>query len=285
MNPNPPPIVRTVSALRSRVTAWRESGMRVALAPTMGALHEGHLSLVRLGRAHADRAVVSIFVNPSQFGAHEDLDAYPRNEAADVEALIGQGCDLIYAPDVAAMYPRGFSTTIDVGGVSMPLDGAARPHHFEGVATVVTKLLVQCGPDVAVFGEKDYQQLQVIRRLTTDLDLPVEIVAAPTARADDGLALSSRNAYLTTAQRQIAGSLNVILANAATAVRSGAAARRVEAEGRAALSAAGFEKIDYFEVRAADDLALIGDRPPETPARVFAAAWLGKTRLIDNMPV
>jgi pantoate--beta-alanine ligase len=200
--PNSPlPIVRTVAELRAQVAGWRKAGQRVGLVPTMGALHEGHLSLVRLAREHAERVVVSVFVNPTQFSPNEDFDAYPRDEAHDAGLLAGVGCDLLFAPGVAEMYPPGFATTVTVAGVSEPLDGTARPGHFVGVATIVSKLLNQCGPDVAVFGEKDYQQLQVIRRLARDLDLPVEIVGGPTARAEDGLALSSRNAYLSAAER------------------------------------------------------------------------------------
>ena len=184
MSPSPLPIVRTVAELRAQVAAWRKAGQRVGFAPTMGALHEGHLSLVQLARTRADRVVVSIFVNPTQFGPNEDFEAYPRDEGRDAALLAGAGCDLLFAPTVAEMYPPGFATTVTVGGVSEPLDGAARPGHFAGVATVVCKLLNQCGPDVAVFGEKDYQQLQVIRRMARDLDLPVEILGAPTARAE-----------------------------------------------------------------------------------------------------
>ena len=279
------PTARTVADLRATVTAWRAAGQTVAMVPTMGALHDGHLSLVRLGRQHADRIVASIFVNPTQFAPNEDFDAYPRDEARDAALLASAGCDLLYAPTVTEMYVPGFATTVSVSGVSEPLDGEARPHHFAGVATVVAKLLNQCGPDVAVFGEKDFQQLQVIRRLVADLDLPVSIIGAPTARAVDGLALSSRNAYLSEAQRVIAGKLNVILNAAATALAAGDAVGPVEAHGVAALQAAGFDKIDYLEARAADDLSRLGPEAIDRSARVLVAAWLGKTRLIDNMPV
>ena len=257
----------------------------MGFAPTMGALHEGHLSLVRLARGHADRVVVSVFVNPTQFGPNEDFDAYPRDEARDAELLVGVGCDLLFAPTVAEMYPPGASTTVTVAGVSESLDGAARPGHFAGVATVVAKLLNQCAPDVAVFGEKDYQQLQVIRRLARDLDLPVEILGAPTARAEDGLALSSRNAYLSTAERQAAPALARALQEACTRLRAGAPVAEAEIEVIGALARAGFRKVDYVEVRGADDLARLGPGPVSEPARILAAAFLGKTRLIDNMPV
>lgn len=285
MTSSPLPIVRTVAELRAQVRAWRAAGERVGFAPTMGALHEGHLSLVKLARERADRVVVSIFVNPTQFGPNEDFDAYPRSEARDAELLAGAGCDLLFAPTVTEMYPQGFATTVSVAGVTEPLDGAARPGHFAGVATVVSKLLNQCGPDVAVFGEKDYQQLQVIRRLVRDLDLPVEIVGAPTARADDGLALSSRNAYLSAAEREVAPALARTLTQAGDRLRSGAAVADVEAEAVSALQQAGFQKVDYVEVRAAADLARLGPGPAATDARILAAAFLGRTRLIDNMAV
>ena len=285
MTATAPPIVRTVAELRARVAAWRAAGERVGLVPTMGALHEGHLSLIRLAREKADRAVVSIFVNPTQFGPSEDFEAYPRSEARDAELAAGAGCDLIYAPSVAEMYPEGFSTTVSVAGVSEPLDGQARPGHFAGVATVVSKLLLQCGAELAVFGEKDYQQLQVIRRLVRDLDIPVEIVGGPTARAEDGLALSSRNAYLTPAEREVAPELHRALADAAEAVRSGRPVGEAEAEAVARLRAAGFARVDYVEVRDAASLARLGPGPVEPPARILAAAVLGRTRLIDNLPV
>jgi pantoate--beta-alanine ligase len=285
MSGTPLPIARTVAALRAQVAAWRSAGQRVAFVPTMGALHEGHLSLVRLGFTRADRVVASVFVNPTQFGPNEDFDAYPRGEARDAALLAGVGCDLLYAPTVAEMYPDGFATRVSVGGVSEPLDGAARPGHFDGVATVVTKLLLQAGADVAIFGEKDYQQLQVIRRLVRDLDIPVEIVGGPTARDDDGLALSSRNAYLNPAQKAVAARLNVILRTAIDRLRGGEPVGEVEATAVAALTAAGFHTVDYVEVRAAGDLARLGPGPLSGEARILAAARIGRTRLIDNMAV
>jgi pantoate--beta-alanine ligase len=285
MSAQPLAIVRTLSALRARVAAWRAAGERVALIPTMGALHAGHLSLVALGRERADRTVASIFVNPTQFAPHEDFDAYPREEAQDAERLAEAGCDLLFAPSVEAMYAPGFSTTITVAGVSAPLDGLARPHHFAGVATVVAKLLIQAGPDVAVFGQKDYQQLQVIRRLVADLDLPVEIVGGPTVRAEDGLALSSRNAYLTPAERAVAGQLNLILKAAIERLRAGQPVAAVEAEGLRALAAAGFDPVDYLEVRDPNDLSRLGPGPLSVPGRILVAAKIGRTRLIDNMAV
>ena len=285
MSSSPLPIVRTVAELRARTAAWRKAGLRVGLVPTMGALHEGHLSLVRLAGHHAERVVTSVFVNPTQFAPHEDFEAYPRSEARDAELLAGVGCDLLYAPGVQEMYPEGFATTVTVSGVSEPLDGAVRPGHFAGVATVVSKLLNQCGPDVAVFGEKDYQQLQVIRRLARDLDLPVEILGGPTARADDGLALSSRNAYLSDAERQVAPALARTLAEACRRLRAGALVAEAESWAERELAAAGFHRIDYVEVRGADDLARRGPGPLTTSARILAAAVLGRTHLTDNMPV
>lgn len=277
--------VRTVADLRAQVAAWKQAGERVALVPTMGALHDGHLSLITLAKTKAERVVASIFVNPTQFGPNEDFDAYPRDEARDAELLAGAGCDLLFAPSVREMYAPGFATTVSVTGVSEPLDGAARPGHFAGVATVVSKLLIQCGPDVAVFGEKDYQQLQVIKRVVADLNIPTQIVGAPTARLDDGLARSSRNAYLSEAEREVAGRLNVALADAVRRLRAGESVERVEATGLAALERAGFQRIDYFEVRNAEDLSHPGTGPLTVPARVLAAAMIGKTRLIDNMAV
>lgn len=253
------------------------------MVPTMGALHEGHLSLVRLAKQRADRVVASIFVNPTQFAPHEDFDAYPRAEERDAGLLASAGCDLLYAPTASEMYPAGFSTSVSVASVSKPLDGAARPHHFGGVATVVTKLLTQCAPDIAIFGEKDYQQLLVIKRLARDLDLPVEILGGPTARDHDGLALSSRNAYLSADERRIAGALPVALKGAAEALAAGETVAEAENRAIAQLHAAGFDKVDYVEVRDGENLSRLGPGPAGPGARVFVAAWLGKTRLIDNM--
>ncbi len=280
------PVARTVADLRWQVFAWRAEGLKVGLVPTMGALHEGHLSLVRLALQSADRVVVSLFVNPAQFAPHEDFASYPRGEDQDAALLAEAGCHLLYAPDASEIYPPGFATTVTVSGVSAPLEGERRPQFFGGVATVVAKLLIQSSPDVAVFGEKDYQQLQVIRRMVRDLDLPVEIIGAPTRRADDGLALSSRNAYLSAEQRVTAGRLNVIMAEMARTLAAGGAVNTAEAGAMDALAAAGFNSIDYIEVRHAETLAALGPGPiGEAPARVLAAAWLGKTRLIDNVAV
>ena len=277
------PVVRTVAELRAQVRAWRQAGLRVGFVPTMGALHEGHLSLVRLARTRADRVVASIFVNPTQFAPHEDFEAYPRDEAGDMAQLAAAGCDLLFGPSVEEMYPAGAATTVTVTGVTESMDGIARPSHFAGVATVVSKLLNQCAPDVAVFGQKDFQQLQVIRRLVQDLDIPVEVIGAPTARAEDGLALSSRNAYLSADERKVAVRLNEILRDALDRLRRGEPVEATEARAIADLQAAGFSRIDYVETRTPDTLARLGPGPATGPLRLLAAAHIGRTRLIDNM--
>ncbi|MDT8345913.1 MAG: pantoate--beta-alanine ligase [Thermohalobaculum sp.] len=278
-------IVHTVEALRAHVRRWRAEGERVALTPTMGALHDGHLSLVRLGQANARRVVATIFVNPTQFGATEDLAAYPRDEARDAAMLREAGCDLLFVPPVAEMYPTGFATRVIVDGLTGVLCGAVRPGHFDGVAQVVTKLLNQAQADVAIFGEKDWQQLAVIRRLAADLDIPTLILGAPILREADGLAMSSRNRYLTPAERAVAGSLNRIIAAAAGRIAQGAGIAAEMAQARAAIIAAGFASVDYVETRDAASLAEIAHFDPSCPARVFAAARLGRARLIDNVPV
>jgi pantoate--beta-alanine ligase len=251
----------------------------------MGALHEGHLSLIRLARSRSDKVVASLFVNPAQFGPGEDFTTYPRDEARDSGLLQAAGCDLLYAPDAAEIYPAGFATSVAVSGVTAEMEGAVRPGHFAGVATVVAKLLIQAGPDLAVFGEKDYQQLQTIRRLTVDLDIPVEIVGAPIVRDADGLALSSRNAYLTPVQRAAAPALHQALLRASASIGRGARADDTEAEGRAALLAAGFDAVDYFDLRAPRDLTRLEPGPVAGAARLLAAARLGRTRLLDNIAV
>ena len=280
-----PPIARTVAALRAQVAAWRAEGLRVGLVPTMGALHEGHLSLVARALQDSDRVVASLFVNPTQFAPGEDFEAYPRSEAQDAALLASAGCALLYAPAAADIYPPGFSTTVTVSGVSAPLEGERRPTHFAGVATVVAKLLIQAQPDVAVFGEKDYQQLQVIRRMALDLDLPVTIIGAPTVRAPDGLALSSRNAYLTPDQRQIAAVFNRVMIAVAQAAGRGEPIHPTEEAAADVLLESGFDSVDYVAVRHADDLSALGPSVGDAPARVLVAAWLGRTRLIDNMAV
>ena len=286
MSKSPLPVVRTVAELRAVVAGWRAAGERVAMIPTLGALHSGHLSLIAQGRTLADRTVASIFVNPAQFAPHEDFDAYPRGEAEDAAKLADAGCDLLFAPNAREMYPDGFATTVNVAtGVSEPLEGVSRPHFFGGVATVVAKLLVQCGPDAAIFGEKDYQQLLVIRRMARDLDLPVEIVGGPTAREADGLALSSRNAYLTPEERRAASALPAAMRYAVEALRDATPVIDVEGAVMASLTGAGFGRIDYVEVRDGQTLDRQGPGPAPPGARVFVAAWMGKTRLIDNWAV
>ena len=262
-----PEIVTTVRGLRAHVAAWRKDGLRIGLVPTMGALHAGHLFLVEESRKRCQRTIVSIFVNPAQFASHEDFDRYPRALQADAGKL-GATADLIFAPSVAEMYPHGYATKIKVGGPSQGLETDFRPHFFAGVATVVAKLLIAAQPDIAVFGEKDYQQLLVIRRLATDLALPVEIVGAPIVREPDGLAMSSRNAYLKPHEREVAGKMNVILRTA-----------KSEAQAAQALLDAGFDSVDYVAIRDAATLGPAGDGP----RRILTAAKIGGTRLIDNM--
>ncbi|HJS79670.1 MAG TPA: pantoate--beta-alanine ligase [Vitreimonas sp.] len=276
------PVVRDVPALRLAVSAWRKQGLSVGLVPTMGALHEGHLSLVRAAKAQCQRVVASLFVNPKQFAPHEDFERYPRDEAGDSQLLAGVGCDLLYAPERAAMYPEGFTTNVLVPSLSTMLEGEFRPHFFGGVATVVAKLLLQGLPDHAFFGEKDYQQLLVIRRMVRDLDIPVAIHGCPTVREHDGLAMSSRNAYLTADERRIAVRLNLILHDAIKEVHAGEPIEEAEAEARRHLVASGFTSVDYVAIRDAETLAPVSDL---AHARILAAAWLGKTRLIDNMAV
>ncbi len=274
--------VRDLPALRQQLAAWRREGAAVALVPTMGALHDGHLALVEAARRTGARVVASIFVNPRQFAPSEDLARYPRREAADARLLTEGGCDLLWMPDVDTMYPGGFVTNISVGGVSDGLDGAARPGHFDGVATVVTKLFNQVRPDTAYFGEKDFQQLAVIRRLVTDLDMNIEIVGVPTQRDDDGLALSSRNIYLDADERARAVALPRALGIAARAITRGEAVPAVLADAIATLTTAGFE-VDYVAV--ADAEALTPDPAPGRPRRLLAAARMGTTRLIDNIAI
>jgi pantoate--beta-alanine ligase len=278
-----PVIVRDVAALRATMRAFRSAGERVALVPTLGALHEGHLALVRAGRERARRTVVSIFVNPTQFGPNEDVDRYPRTEAADIEKLRGIGADVVFLPTLGDMYPPGFSTTVSVADLTSGLCGPFRPGHFAGVATVVSKLLLQALPDFAMFGEKDFQQLQVVRRVQRDLDIPVEIVGVPTVREPDGLALSSRNVYLSPAERRAAAIMYRVISEVAAGVAAGHPAGPLLAEGRRVLDEAGFGPVQYLEV--ADEAALTPVERPTASARVLAAAFLGRTRLIDNVPV
>jgi pantoate--beta-alanine ligase len=277
-----PDVVDSVAALRARIGDWRRDGLHVAMVPTMGALHEGHLSLIRIARGKAERCVVSIFVNPAQFAPSEDLDKYPRQLARDLDMLATGKADLAFTPTVGAMYPAGFATRIVVGGPSAGLESDFRPTFFEGVATVVAKLFLQATPDYAVFGEKDYQQLCVVRQLCRDLDLPVEIIGAPTIRDAHGLAMSSRNAYLSESELAVARQLNAILHKAAAALAAGAHQDDATGEASRALIAAGFQKVDYVEAR--ESLSLAPWRRDRI-GRLLAAAWLGKTRLIDNVEV
>lgn len=277
-------VARTIKALRARVDAWRSQGLTVGLVPTMGALHDGHLSLIRRSHGLAQRTVASIFVNPAQFAPTEDFSAYPRQESVDLEMLQKAGCHLAFVPAPEEMYPEGFQTSVAVGAVAQGLCGASRPHFFGGVATVVAKLLNQTRPDVAVFGEKDYQQLLVIRRMVKDLNMSVDIIGAPILREADGLAMSSRNAYLTPEGRAVAGKLNGVIAGMAEKLSGGAAVDAILAEGRAAIEGAGVDRLDYLEVRSADLLESMGPGPLTKPSRVFVAAIVGRTRLIDNWP-
>ncbi|HEY1637092.1 MAG TPA: pantoate--beta-alanine ligase [Rhizomicrobium sp.] len=275
-------IVSTVAELRGRLAVARKEGRRIGLVPTMGALHEGHLTLVRQTRARCGITAVSIFVNPAQFGPNEDFARYPRTFESDCARLAGLA-DVVFAPAVTEMYPDGFATRIEVGGPALGLESDFRPHFFSGVATVVAKLLIAVMPDEAMFGEKDYQQLLVIRRFIADLGLPIEIVAGETVREADGLAMSSRNAYLSFEERKIGGQLNVVLRELADKVQQGEAIASVEVRGREALLRAGFSSVDYVAVRDSETLAAI--ETLARPARVLAAAKIGTTRLIDNLSV
>ena len=278
-----PLVIDSVGSLRATVAAWRADGLTVALVPTMGALHEGHMVLVRVARAHGGRTVVSLFVNPTQFAPDEDFALYPRNPDDDLAKLAEAGVEAVFMPPTDAVYPPGFATTVRVEGVTAGLESASRPHFFDAVATVVTKLLLQCLPDVALFGEKDYQQLVTVRRLVADLDIPCRIEAVPTVRAADGLALASRNAYLSAEERRVAPRLFEVLSWMASALGQGATSADAIAHGTAALKAAGFARIDYVAVCDAETLVPVARIA--APARVLAAAWLGETRLIDNVPV
>jgi pantoate--beta-alanine ligase len=273
----------TVESLRRAVAGWRGAGERIALVPTMGALHEGHLALARLAREHAARVVVSIFVNPTQFAPNEDFSAYPRTLDEDREKLAGLA-DLIFTPALKEMYPEGSATTVSLAGpAAAGLEDRFRPTHFQGVATVVAKLLIQAMPDVAIFGEKDFQQLKVVTRMARDLHLPVRILGGATAREPDGLALSSRNRYLSPEERAEAPRLYQALRACAEAIRAGTGVADAVVEARTALASAGF-KVDYVEARHRETLEPIASLA-EGPIRLLAAVRLGTTRLIDNIPV
>jgi pantoate--beta-alanine ligase len=274
---------RSVAALRATLATWRANGQRIGLVPTMGALHAGHVALVAAAKAECQRVVVSIFVNPKQFGPREDFSAYPRPVADDLAKLAAAEADLAFVPAIEEMYPPGFATTISLTGPTQGLDGDHRPGHFDGVATIVAKLLIQVAPDAAFFGEKDYQQLLVVRRMARDLDLPVDIVGVPTVREPDGLALSSRNVYLSPEERRIAPNLHRLMREAADTIVQGAPPASILARTILALGQAGFA-VEYLELRDAQTLAPLSVAPAH-PARLLAAVHLGRTRLIDNLSV
>jgi len=276
-------IIRELSELRTIVRKWQSNNRRTALVPTMGALHAGHVALVAAAKQQANRVVASIFVNPTQFAANEDLSSYPRREAEDAAMLEAAGCDVLWAPSVETMYPAGYATSISVGGVTETLEGAARPGHFDGVATVVAKLFGQTQPDLAFFGEKDFQQLAVIRKMVADLNMRIGIVGVPTVRDSDGLALSSRNAYLTAEERSAAHVLPDALQDAAAAIAKGRDVAKALEEVRARLTSAGFHPIDYVTLCDAETLRPVLQATGKL--RLLAAARLGRARLIDNFEV
>jgi pantoate--beta-alanine ligase len=286
-----PVILETIAALRQSIRGWRAGGDTIALVPTMGALHAGHISLTALARSKAKRVIVSIFVNPTQFAPHEDFSKYPRTFDADRQKLAEAGVDAIYAPTPDIIYPPGFSTTVSLSGpAAAGLEDRFRPTHFAGVATIVAKLHIQALPDFAIYGEKDFQQLAVIRQMTRDLDLPIEVIGGETIREADGLALSSRNAYLDATQRRAAPALNAAMREAARRIRAGENADAAMAQGRAAITAAGFA-LDYLELRDAVSLGapdIAAGKPMISSGktlRLLAAAKIGATRLIDNIAV
>lgn len=273
----------TEQEAREQVKKWKTAGETVALVPTMGALHKGHLSLVDFAKRYADRVIVSIFVNPTQFAPHEDLDAYPREEKQDVEKLSQKGVDAAFVPSVDEMYDSNALTEVSVNKLTEVLCGAFRPTHFAGVTTIVSKLFMIITPDIAVFGEKDFQQLQVIKKMTKDLKIPIEVLGAPLLRESDGLALSSRNMYLTAEQRQIAGKLNQVLKSVIVRVKDGEEVESSCQWGEGRIKELGFDSVDYLEIRDEETLSLAKDISKQ--CRIFAAAKIGETRLIDNMPI
>ena len=279
-----PRIAATVAALRAAAARWRADGAgRIGVVPTMGYLHAGHMALIAASKARCARTVVTIFVNPAQFGPNEDFADYPRDAEGDLRKLREAAVDMAFMPAAEEMYPPGFATSVSVPALAQGLCGAARPGHFDGVATVVAKLFLQCAADEAFFGEKDWQQLRIVTRMARDLDIPTEVVAVPTVREADGLAISSRNVRLDARQRAAAPNLARALRETAAAVSRGAASAEAAAKGRAILDRAGFDRVDYLECRDGDTLS---PAPRAAPgARVFGAAWLGETRLIDNLPI
>lgn len=276
-------VIRTAAELRDKVAAWKRSGMLVGVVPTMGALHDGHLSLARAAREQSDRVIVTVFVNPMQFNNASDLDKYPRDEARDLALLEAEGVDVLFAPGVDEVYPDGFATTVSITGITEPLEGAFRPGHFDGVATVCSKLFGMTQAGRAFFGEKDWQQLQVVQRLVRDLNIPTRIIGCPTIREEDGLAMSSRNVRLTEAEREVAPRLHEIMQLAASEIRDGASAEIALTNAEAALLEAGFREIEYLELRTVDGLRPAADLAE--PVRMLAALWLGDVRLIDNIAV
>ncbi|WP_411891247.1 pantoate--beta-alanine ligase [Yoonia sp. SDW83-1] len=277
------PIKRTLADLRAQTAIWRKADETIGVVPTMGALHQGHLSLARAARERCDRVIVTIFVNPKQFNNPDDLDSYPRTEEDDARKLESIGVDLIYVPDPEQIYPDGFATNVSVEGLTDMLCGAARPGHFDGVATVVSKLFLQTSADFAFFGEKDYQQLQVVRRLAADLDIPIEVVGCPTIREEDGLAMSSRNLLLSDRSRIKAPVLAEVMEDMRAQLRDGDGMSDIAEDAKTRILAAGFNDIDYLELRDGRDLSLLDQTVPD--ARLFAAAWLAGVRLIDNIAV
>ena len=277
------PIVRTLAELRQQAALWRKADETIGVVPTMGALHQGHLSLARAARKKCDRVVVTIFVNPRQFNDPDDLKNYPRTEFEDARKLESIGVDLIYVPEPDQIYPDGFATTVSVSGLSDMLCGESRPGHFDGVATVVSKLFAQTSADFAFFGEKDYQQLQIVRRMASDLDLPVEVIGCPTIREEDGLAMSSRNLLLSDRSRIFAPVLAEVMEDMCEKLSAGAGMAEIVPGARARIMAAGFNEVDYLELRDGGDLSLLDTARPH--ARLFAAVWLAGVRLIDNIAV
>lgn len=277
------PIIRNLADLRRATKHWRGQGETIGVVPTMGALHQGHLSLVRAARSQCDRVIVTIFVNPKQFNNPDDLENYPRTEEEDAQKLIPHAVDAIFVPDGDEMYPQGFATTVSVVGLTDMLCGAARPGHFDGVATVVTKLFLQTQADRAYFGEKDYQQLQVVTRLAADLDMPIEIIGCPTIREEDGLAMSSRNLLLSDRSRIKAPLLAEVMEELADGLRNGGTMSDLGPKAEARLLAGGFNSVDYLELRDGADLSLLN--AARSGGRLFAAAWLAGVRLIDNIAV
>ncbi|MFC4214498.1 pantoate--beta-alanine ligase [Pseudophaeobacter arcticus] len=277
------PIIRQLAALRAKHSDWIRAGERVAVVPTMGALHPGHLSLVEAAKAACDRVIVTIFVNPKQFNNPEDLANYPRTEHEDAIKLAPYGVDVIYVPDPDQIYPDGFASTVSVAGVADQMEGACRPGHFDGVATVVAKLFLQTGAHQAFFGEKDYQQLLVVRRMARDLDIPIEVVGCPTVREASGLAMSSRNMRLSAAAVAQAGALHPILTKLATQLAAGGDFTLLGKAAEAAILAAGFDRLEYLSLCCAEDLSALDSA--DRPARLFVAAWLEDVRLIDNVAV